>query len=265
MNSNRTIIPLFAGIFTLSMVLILGGCSKKPIEKSYWNNSGQSLPSYSGSDKDTGIRWTVANDSTFLFLSLETNNRQVERTVMFRGITLYLDPSGKKKKDIYLKYPYLPNPAQAFRENHSMDEGEMGTHTYHSPVTAYWKKGDDGMLLNSAMMHSDFSYHISLDSLGIMDYQVRIPLSRIANSGYHNIQKLSVGIIVNRPEIRSVSRPRFRPRGGFADGDGGGGGDRGGFGDRDGGRRRPPEGRDRSGFNPVNIKIWFLTQLARPS
>lgn len=263
MKSNTIQNQFFSGVLVLFMVFNLSGCSKKPIEKSYWSENGQSLPSFSGTDKDTGINWTIANDSTYLFLSLNTNNREIQRMVMFRGITLYLDPSGRKKKDIYLRYPYLSDPAQAFRENRSMADGDQRHRPYHAPTTAYWKKGDDGMLLNSAMIHSEFSYNISIDSLGIMDYQVRIPLNRIEKSGYEDIKELSVGIVVDRPEMRPGSKPQFRPHGGFADGDGGG--ERGGFGDRDGGRRQPPDGRDRSRFHPVNVNIWFLTRLAQPS
>jgi hypothetical protein len=123
------------------------------------------------------------------------------------------------------------------------------------------------MILNSAMQHSKFSYHITMDSLGFMEYQVRIPLNRIANAGYKSLTKpISIGIVVQQPESGSGFKPQFRPEGGFADGDGGErGGDRGGYGERDGGRRRPERGdRDRSRFQPVNVNIWFLTQLARP-
>jgi len=263
MKPNSIQNPFFVGTLILFMVFSLNGCSKKPIEKSYWSDNGQSLPSFSVTDKDTGINWTVANDSTYLFVSFDTNNREIQRMVMFRGITLYLDPNGKRKKDIYLRYPYLSDPAQAFRENRPMADGDQRHSPYHAPTTACWKHGDDGMLLNSAMIHSDFSYNIAIDSLGIMDYQVCIPLNRIEKSGYQMIKKLSVGIVLDRPEMRPDSKPQFRPHGGFADGDGGG--ERGGLGDRDGGRRRPPEGRGRSRFQPVNINIWFLTRLAQPS
>ncbi|HKI47567.1 MAG TPA: hypothetical protein VKA08_19720, partial [Balneolales bacterium] len=87
-------------------------------------------------------------------------------------------------------------------------------------------------------------------------------LNRIANSGYKSLtQPISIGIVIRQPESGSGFRARLRPEGGFADGDG----DRGGYGDRDGGRRRSEGGdRDRSRFQPVNVNVWFLTQLAQP-
>jgi hypothetical protein len=161
----------------------------------------------------------------------------------------------------------MKDPRDLFREMRSQNDGEGQRPSFQSPVTAYWKHGDDDMILNSAMQHSKFSYHITMDSLGFMEYQVRIPLNRIANAGYKSLTKpISIGIVVQQPESGSGFKPQFRPEGGFADGDGGErGGDRGGYGERDGGRRRPERGdRDRSRFQPVNVNIWFLTQLARP-
>lgn len=264
MKSKRIHYLLSISLVITSLTFILEGCSKKPIEKSYWSENGQSLPSYTGNDKKTGIEWTVANDNQYLFLSLETNNRQIERMVMFRGLTLYFDPSGKKNKDTYLRYPYMRDPRELVQEMRSQNDGEGQGRSFQSPITAYWKHGDDDMILNSAMQRSKFRYHITMDSLGFMEYQVRIPLNRIADPGYKSLTKpISIGIVVQQPESGSGFRPQFRPEGGFADG----GGDRGGFGEGGGygGRRRPEgENRDRSRFQPVNVNIWFLTQLAQP-
>ena len=263
MESKRIHYLLSISLFVISLTFVMDGCSKKPIEKSYWSENGQSLPSYTGNDKKTGLEWTVANDSKYLFLSLETSNPQVERMIMFRGLTLYIDPSGKKNKDTYLRYPYMKDPRNLFREMRSQNDGESRGRSFQSPVTAYWKHGDDDMILNSAMQHSKFRYHITMDSLGFMEYQVRIPLNRIADAGYKSLtEPISIGIVVQHPESGSDFRARFRPEGGFADGDGDRGGDR----DGGGGRRRPEGGdRDRSSrFQPVNVKIWFLTQLAQP-
>lgn len=266
MQIKRLHYLLSISLVVTALTFMLDGCSKKPIEKSYWSKSGESLPSFTGSSKKTGIEWTVANNNKYLFLSLKTSNRQVERMVMFRGLTLYFDPTGKKKKDTYLKYPYVKDPRELFREMRSGNSEDGQRPTFQSPVTAYWKHGDDDMILNSAMQHSRFSYHITMDSLGFMDYQVRIPLHRITGTGNKNLtQPLSIGIVVQQPGSGSNFRARFRPEGGLSDGDGDGrGGDRGGYGDRDGGRRRPQEGdHDRSRFQPVKVNIWFLAKLAQ--
>lgn len=268
MKKEQTHHLLSTTLVIASLTFILGSCSKKPIEKSYWSRNGQSLPSYSGNDQKTGIEWTVANDSTYLFFTLETHNRQVEREVMFRGVTLYLDPTGKKKKDTYFEYPYIKNPFQAFRENRSENAGQRRNRTYHPPATAYWKNGDNDMLLNSAMQHSRFSYHISIDTTGFLDYQVRIPLSMIKSIGYKGLNStMSVGIVVQQPNMQSNFGNGFRSRGDFGGREGGRGGFRGGGRGGYGGDRRRPEGnaRNRSSFQPVKVDIWFQTHLAQSS
>lgn len=239
--------------------LFLAGCAGKQVIHSYWSKTGNSLPSYSGKDNSNGISWTVANDSRFLYVSFNTNNRQIERMVMFRGVTLYLDPSGKEKKNIYLRYPYRTGPNGFYRGN-PQDKGERnGFAHFQSPMTAFWNKGDEGIVINRAMEHTEFKYHIKMDSLGFMNYQVRIPLHRITNTDYREINKLDVGIVINRPQSNS----NYRNRGGFTGRERGEGGERGGYGDRDGGRRPPVRTGDRSRFQPVNVNIWFVTRLAQ--
>lgn len=250
----------------LFALTFMAGCAGEHVIQSYWSTTGNSLPSYSGKDKNTGISWTVANDSRYLYLTFDTNNRQVERTVMFRGVTIYLDPTGKNKKDIYLKYPYraersrfIPrNSGNSFRGNNPLGN-------FKSPTIAYWEKGNDGMVINSAMEHTQFKYDIKLDSLGFMEYKVQIPISRFTSAVFSNINKLAVGIVAKRPEQGSGFRSGFRARGGFSGRERGEGGERGGYGDRDSGRRRPMGMDNRSGFQPVNVDIWFLTKLASSS
>lgn len=259
MKSPKTYTNRYTAILVL-LALVMSGCAAKHIEKSYWSSSGHSLPTYSGNDTDTGIRWTVANDSTYLYFSFETHNRMVERMVMFRGVTLYLDPTGKRKKDIYLKYPYRSEADRPGTDSRTMNEpGD----SFRSPATAYWMHKKDGMLINIAMERTRFNYHLRIDSLGFMDYYARIPLKRITEAGYPGINNLSVGIVVSQPEGNSGFGKNFRAHAGFRGGDEGG--ERGEVGESGEGDRPRGDMGERGRFQPVNINIWFVTALARPT
>ncbi len=82
-------------------------CAKLPVTQSYWNQSISNKPtSYTGFDKDSGIRYTIANDSTHLYVYLDTDNRMAEGTILRQGLIIYFDTTGKKHKDCYFQYPY---------------------------------------------------------------------------------------------------------------------------------------------------------------
>lgn len=253
-------------------------CAKLPIEKSYWEHSNNSSSSaYSGFDSKSGLRWTIGNDSKNLYLDLGTDSRAVQRTILMRGLTIYLDPSGGKHKSIYFEYPYRQGPRHDFSKISFNSFKPNRNHSFKSPTRAYWKNSNGGMVLNSAMERSAFHYSIQLDTLGYLNYKVTIPLNEIETNGFKNIKDLAVGIVVTpRPNSENGNfhahlRGGGLERGGFGDGDGSGFG--GGYGDGDGdggygGRRgdlhQSRGDNDKHGnFKSVNIKVWFTTNMAQ--
>ncbi len=256
-------------VLTAVVLIISAGCAKTPIEKSYWADQKPAGSTFSGYNSDDNLQWTVTNDSTRLYLFLATSNRNLERTIFMRGLTIYVDSSAKKHKDKYLKYPYrsMNNSPFAmngeghgrFRKDRDDSSAMKKRHAFSSPETAYWKNGNDEEILNPALKHTGFSYHIQVDSQGFMDYQVAIPLDKIAAGGYPSIKKLSVGIVLSDSPFQH--RRSFQGRGGFG---GGGYGGHGGFGGRGGGRRPPVGGGERGRFQPAKVDQWFITNLAGP-
>lgn len=245
-------------------------CAKLPVTQSYWNQSITNKPtSYTGFDKDSGIRYTIANDSTHLYVYLDTNNRMTEGTILRQGLIIYFDTTGKKHKDCYFQYPYHSGDRGDFRAMMRPQSGQMRPGEQHrnfkSPAMAYWHDGSDSFTINSAMLHTPFKYNIRIDSLDFLNYSVSIPLHEISKEGFTNLKNLSVGIQLQTNTQRSS---RFRSggfRGNFGGREGGEYGERGegrrpeGYGERDGNNK------SRQRFTPVKMDVWFALKLASPS
>ncbi len=259
---------IFISFFTISAIVV--ACAKLPVTQSFWNQSILNKPtSYTGFDKDSGIRYTIANDSTHLFVYLDTDNRMAEGTLLRQGLIIYFDTTGKKHRDCYFQYPYHSGDRSDFRtmmrpQHGQMEPGERNRlRNFKSPTMAYWHNGSDDFTINSAMLHTPFKYSIQIDSLGFLNYRVSIPLHEISKGGYKSLNNLSIGIQLKTDTGRSS---RFRSggfRGNFGGresgefGERGEGGRRGGYGERDG------DNENRQRASPLNVEIWLSTKLAK--
>lgn len=271
-------------LYLLVASTLIEACAKLPISKAYWEHSYNQEPSsFTGFNNKFNLRYTIANDSTNLYVYLDTDNRMVEAAIFRDGVTIYFDPTGKKGKNCYFQYPYHSGQRSDISEmmkNRDRDGSSSDQHNrnrfrdFKSPTMAYWKKGTDGYTINTAMIHTPFKYEIKIDSLDYMNYRVSIPLTEIAAAGYKDLSDLSVGIQIKPNSNRSEGFRSGGFRGRFGGGDDGGGfgrrGEDGGYGGRGEGGERGGYG-GRSGertshsFTPANVSIWFIAKLASPS
>jgi len=56
----------------------------------------------------TNIYYAAANDSSNIYLCIQVLNHAVQMSLLKSGLTLYLDPFGKKKKNCYLRFTFQP-------------------------------------------------------------------------------------------------------------------------------------------------------------
>ena len=51
------------------------------------------------------ITYTVNKDSRNIFISVETDEKEIAQTLLREGVTIYFDNKGKKKKKVFVQFP----------------------------------------------------------------------------------------------------------------------------------------------------------------
>ncbi|MBD0779949.1 hypothetical protein HPE56_19295 [Maribacter sp. ANRC-HE7] len=59
------------------------------------------------------ILYKVSQDDNYVYLNISTTDTKTSMSIIRTGLTVYYDIKGKKKKDVYVKYPYSTEPRQS--------------------------------------------------------------------------------------------------------------------------------------------------------
>ncbi len=205
----------------------------------------------------------IINDEKFLYVSMVTTNRDIQRQIMLRGFTLWLDPDGGKEKSFGIKFP-LGMQEMGFMMRGRGEEPNIET------MQENFKKSMISMEIigpgkgQHRVMRVAEAEGIEIKVNPIVDqfaYEIKIPLSQTENQPYaigaEAGQSIGVGFETTefdremmlegmgggRPGGRGGSRPSGGIGGGRAGGRGGG---------RMGGGR--PQ-------MPKQFKLWVSVQL----
>ena len=101
LNSHRL------SAISIMLALVIGGCSSTaPLQSSFRSDE----VAIDGSEADwyghlrriekEDVSLGVSHDEEFLYVSLLTNEPEVVRQIMARGLVLWLDPEGGKEQEI---------------------------------------------------------------------------------------------------------------------------------------------------------------------
>jgi hypothetical protein len=123
-----------AGGILLLAVMISAGCGRYVLQSDRRLNE----ITIDGSDRDwpgrsayyleqPNVALAVCNDDSFMYLMLRTGNREVISQVMERGLTVWLDPEGGKKKVFGVHFPLgMQNGRPSDMGNTPRDMGTSG-------------------------------------------------------------------------------------------------------------------------------------------
>jgi hypothetical protein len=138
--------------------------------------------------EDSGIQLGLCNDQENLYILFRFNNTQWARAIRMSGLTLWLDNSGKKKKDFGIRYtggPSLPDlqklggPGGGFREGLTPEQQKRLAEIEKEMVdqiTVIDKKGNREITLRP---DGSGGPAVCFDSLrGIYAYEFSIPLQK---------------------------------------------------------------------------------------
>lgn len=95
-------------------VPLLGIAQKKNIASSMWTNRGsienqEIIPRESYQyDKSNNLLYLVTNDDNYCYINLLFLDQNSVHTIMRRGLTTWIDPSGKNKKAMGVQFPVMP-------------------------------------------------------------------------------------------------------------------------------------------------------------
>lgn len=247
----------------LSLVLILfAGCASLPVLEIGKEQSDVNRHYYY--DIDSKLAYSIDRDDDNIYLSLKTDNEATIRSIFRQGLYVYLDPSGRKGKDIFFNYPIsggggrgmgpmMPgqrqtNQGQSF-EKPSLNVNDLIDNAEVEAIFSYHKIAEKMPVYSQ---RTDIAVTVSSPKKGNFLYELRIPLDRLEKEA---IDELSLGIMTG--EMPSMA-------GGPGGGPGGGGSGMGGM--PQGGGNMPSGGPGMGGpsqkkMEGVDINIWFKVEL----
>ncbi len=254
----------------LILAVLLNGCASLPAVSSFPETaSGQEERFFY--DESSGIRYSVSNDDERFILRFTVPDENMIREMLRKGVYVYLDPSGKKKKDIYVNYPLKREGAQK-RPDMLMPAGKPGS--FDEAKRPEFKLGEQleslptealfcsyGLMEIMPVYSGRSSVKVSLRAIDDrqLAYELIIPFKRISDKPAGEIETVTVGILSGKTDMIQMS-------GGPGEGPGGGG-MQGGMHGGDlpsGDRMQGGEfggNRDNVVSNPV--ELWFKVNLYR--
>ena len=113
MNYEKGDILLYKPLFLLIIFCLLTGCSKKAIFISHWPDktidANGLIDDWSNDllnvDSKNNLIYGISNDNENLYACLKVNDRQLRSKILMTGLTLWIDSTGRKKKDLGIKFP----------------------------------------------------------------------------------------------------------------------------------------------------------------
>ena len=235
--------------------------------------------------KDQNAVVGVCIDKDHLYIHFRIRDAQYARTIKMFGLTVYVDPKGKSKKDFYVKYTDGPDMAN-MRPKRNPEDTSGGDRQFN-PENREGMRPPEGKMADSSMRFICYQKDVIVEKPipldgsegpavasgvweGFYCYEFSIPLAeskvRHYGPGIKEGTKYSVGFIWgDMGEMRENMRGG-PPGGGSGGGPGGGGGMPGGGGPPGGGMRGgPPGGGGDRPDMPKEQEVWVKTEYAKPA
>ncbi|WP_339714270.1 hypothetical protein [uncultured Kriegella sp.] len=233
------------------------------------------------------VTYNFTQDANHFFLNIQTSDDNTIMSMLHLGVSVFFDIKGKKKENVYIKYPSEPVGLSDRRgdreriepENSEEDEEGKGQLIKEILENDYPQKAEYGyfdyqeefhILLNSLGVTVSLTYD---EKDGLLEYALKIPKNKTNLDSAKSTSKLTVGVKTNTIERKSKDGGGLSGTiggiglGGGQNGQGrsggrqGGGGPSGGRG-QGGQRGGPPPGAVEKG-NPAEVVLnfWFKPNL----
>ena len=189
------------------------------------------------------ISYGISNDDNYIYLIVQSFDRNIQQKIMRSGITLNLSTKGKKKKKLVVYYPIRssddnPTLQQTQRPSADLQQSRQsleGRNLRLSKNTSEMKiKGFETVKGKiPSKNEGGINAAISFESENLITYELAIPIQEISgDNSLHDSEELSIEM---KLQINAIPQPTPGGRGGARSSGGGGRGGRSGGG-------RPPSG-----------------------
>ena len=223
--------------FVAVSVFFLSSCSSKTQYLNSWylpDTVKKDKSSAKGMfyDNKSAFLYKISNDNQFLVADLQINNEAVQKKILLFGLTMWIDTTGKTKKNIGIKYPLGSSGVKKsqvekmkeLRGNFKQRKKIIADNSYEIAILG--QKGKDDTEIVDKRYKIGIKANITFDSFGIMYYQLKIPYDRI-NLSFNRLMQGNPGIGFETGHAEMNQRPG--QGGGMKPGGGGGGGKHGGM------------------------------------
>jgi len=184
-------------------------------------------------DNKTGFAYAFSNDGKDLFIQLKMLNIGIQRKALIAGMTLWIDPNGKGKHVLGIKYPQgrmhqqqgrKPGQGAYGRSGHQRPPASGGSLTaeqiskfnsrYDSeqPVLEGFEKAG---IKNASIGENGIRVVLQMDTLGHVVYEAMIPLKMIFTKPADYLSKGKAFSILFETGYLQVNMSRMQGRGGM--------------------------------------------------
>jgi hypothetical protein len=267
-------------LLILAGLILLAGCGTQEVQ-TRWSAEpvkvdGEMTEWPSGSTvyfEDPGVQLGLCNDNENLYILFRFSNQAWARAIRMGGVTLWLDNSGKKKKDFGIRYTGGPSLSELQKMRPSGEGGfrETLTPEQQQRLAEMEKATADQITLIDKKSNQEIAMRaddsggpaVSFASpQGIYTYEFSIPLQKsdifAYGIGVQPGQAISLGLEWGGISESNRQRTMHEGGGGMRGGPPGGGGGMPPGGPPGGGRGGP-------GMQaPEKQEMWVKTQLASP-
>jgi uncharacterized membrane protein YgcG len=217
-----------------------------------------SFPSDTTQVSNENVLYKVSQDGSYVSLNISTIDKNTAMSIIRNGLTIYYDIKGKKKKDVYVKYPYSNEPRQSrqgSQENNDANPIDLNSMIEKLPAEAEYGSFEEKQAFNKDLNTLDIAIanHYTASSQ-LFEFSIKIPKAKIASQVNSDFSKLSIGVVANKME-GTVNKERGQGQnqgmrsGGGRGGNGSGGGR--------GGARGQNEQQSSPTTERATIDFWF--------
>ncbi|WP_203459660.1 hypothetical protein [Lacinutrix sp. WUR7] len=222
----------------------------------------KSFPADTTQISNENVLYKVSQDGNYVHLNISTTDKKTAMSIIRNGLTIYYDIKGKKKKNVYVKYPTGDQPKQFVQGSRNMDPNtiDLNSMIEKLPAEAAYSSFEESQVFNKDLNTLDIAIETSYTNLNqLFEFSIKIPKYRIDPKENGDFSKLSIGVVTNKKEgSNSKDRGQGQDQGMRSGGGGrGNGGGRGGNGGGRGGMRGQDAQGPSAGAEKATVDFWF--------
>lgn len=247
---------------------LLQGCASLPKITPVTKGDGE-ISGYSGQyDSESKLRYSVEHDSANVYLYISTADFSSQVKILNFGLTVYIDKTGKKKKEKYITFP-LPH---AYNKKEFLSAGNFSTsqNEKSQQLFQFFQMNNQQLLLggfdgpkstkvlNYPAKNSRVQVNADMNFSGVLNYTVIVPKAEIFGNSISEEAVISLGI-KSGAAVNQMNSQAQHSGSGMKQGSGGG--KPGGMGGRGGGGK---PGGGMSGYSAGNQNRGNYQEMSNP-